>query len=126
MPLTCILDIESYDHRIIQVGKDLMKSLGQFSARAALKSELVAQICSGLLMLRPSQVLKIAIFLQSFWATCSSTSLSYWEFSFHCTQYECLLFQHTSIASHLFTTHISEEPGSISLLTAAQAPGGCC
>lgn len=125
MPLTCILDIESYDHRIVQVGKYLVKSLVQVAARAALKSEVFAQFCSGLLMLHPVKSWKSPLFYSLFGQPAPLLRSPIGNFLF-ILRNPNVSFSNRSPLSLVLSPHSYEEPGSISLLTALRAVGGCC
>lgn len=125
MPLTCILDIESYDHRIVQVGKYLGKSLVQVAAGVALKSEFFAQICSGLLMLHPVKSWKSPLFYSLLGQPAPLLHSPIGDFLFILRNLN-VSFSNISPLSLILSPHSYEEPGSISLLTALRAVGGCC
>lgn len=124
-PVTCILDIESYDHRIIQVQKDVMKSLVQIAVRGTLKSELVAQICSGLLMLRPVRSWK-SPFFTIFWGKlplCFTVLLGIFFSSYPINA----SFSNIHPLSLILSPHTAVKSlGPSSLLISLQTQGTCC
>lgn len=94
MFLTYILDIELSEHRIIQLGKYLMKFLVHLAASAEFRAAYSDLLNSA--HTTSSQVSKITVALGYFTANCSTILLSCWEFSLHLTQNGCFLFQHMS------------------------------